>query len=65
MSVSPLGELLTPRGLSPRNELYLLRDRRLSAKLVPTYADRKWHVVSVTNPYGSILGFSSAAGRKR
>jgi hypothetical protein len=29
----------------------------LSAKLVPALADRGWHVVSVTDPYGRILGF--------
>jgi hypothetical protein len=33
------------------------RDRRLSAKLVPNFADRVCHVVSVTDPYGRILGF--------
>jgi CBS-domain-containing membrane protein len=32
-------------------------DLRLSAKLVPTFADRVCHVVSVTDPYGRILGF--------
>jgi CBS-domain-containing membrane protein len=32
-------------------------DRHLSAKLVPTFADRGCHVVSVTDPYGRILGF--------
>jgi hypothetical protein len=32
-------------------------DRRLSAKLVPTFVDRERHVVSVTDPYGRILGF--------
>jgi hypothetical protein len=31
--------------------------RRLSAKLVPTFADRECHVVSVTDPYDRILGF--------
>jgi hypothetical protein len=31
-------------------ELYRPSDRRLSAKLVPTFADRGCHVVSVTNP---------------
>jgi hypothetical protein len=30
---------------------------RLSAKLVPTFVDRGRHVVSVTDPYGRILGF--------
>jgi hypothetical protein len=39
------------------SELYRLRDRRLSAKLVPTFADRGCHIVSVTDPYGRILGF--------
>jgi hypothetical protein len=32
-------------------------DRRLSAKSVPTPADRRCHVVSVTDSYGRILGF--------
>jgi CBS-domain-containing membrane protein len=32
-------------------------DLRLSANLVPTFADRGCHVVSVTDPYGRILGF--------
>jgi hypothetical protein len=35
------------------NELYQPSDRRLSAKLVPTFADRRCHVVSVTDPYAS------------
>jgi hypothetical protein len=39
------------------SELYRLSDRSLSAKLVPTSADRGCHVVSVTDPYGRILGF--------
>jgi hypothetical protein len=29
----------------------------LSAKLVPIFTDRGYLVVSVTDPYGSILGF--------
>jgi hypothetical protein len=33
------------------------RDRRLSATLVPTSADRWCRVVSVTDLYGRILGF--------
>jgi hypothetical protein len=37
------------------SELCRPNDRRLSAKLVPTFADRGCHVVSVTDPYGSIL----------
>jgi hypothetical protein len=32
-------------------------DRRLLAKLVSTFADRGCHVVSMTDPYGRILGF--------
>jgi hypothetical protein len=39
------------------SELYRLSDRCLSAKLVPTFADRGCHMVSVTDPYGRILGF--------
>jgi hypothetical protein len=39
-------------------ELYqTMSDRRLSAKLVPTFADRGCHVVSVTDPYKRIIGF--------
>jgi hypothetical protein len=38
-------------------ELYRLSDRRLSAKLVPTFADRVCRVVSTTDPYDRILGF--------
>jgi hypothetical protein len=32
-------------------------DRSLSAELVPTFADRGYHAVSVTDPYGRILAF--------
>jgi hypothetical protein len=39
------------------SELYRSRDRCLSAKLVPTFADEGCHVVSVTDSYGHILGF--------
>jgi hypothetical protein len=39
------------------SELYRPSDRRLSAKVVSTFADRECHVVSVTDPYGRILGF--------
>jgi hypothetical protein len=42
--------------MSPRTN-YTDRDRRLSAKLVPTFADGGCHVVSVTDPYGRNLGF--------
>jgi hypothetical protein len=41
----------------PASELYRPSDRRLSAKLLPTFADRGCHVVSVTDPYCRILGF--------
>jgi hypothetical protein len=40
------------------SELYRQSDRRLSAKWLPTFAERGCHVVSVTDPYGRILGFS-------
>jgi hypothetical protein len=39
------------------SELYRPSDRRLSAKLVSTFADRGCLVVSATDPYGRILGF--------
>jgi hypothetical protein len=39
------------------SELYRPSDRSLSAKLVATFADRRCHVVSVTDPYGRILDF--------
>jgi hypothetical protein len=39
------------------SELYRPSDRRLLANLVPTLTDRGWHVVSVTDPYGRVLGF--------
>jgi hypothetical protein len=39
------------------SELYRPSGRRLSAKLAPTFAERGCHVVSVTDPYGSILVF--------
>jgi hypothetical protein len=45
------------RGLSPQSKLYQPRDRRMSAKLVPTFVDRGCHVVSMTNPYGRNLIF--------
>jgi hypothetical protein len=37
------------------SELYRPIDRRLSTKLVPTFAHRGCHVVSATDPYGRIL----------
>jgi hypothetical protein len=32
-------------------------DSRLSAKLVPTFADRGYRLISATDPHGRILGF--------
>jgi hypothetical protein len=39
------------------SELYRPSDCRLSAKWLPTFADRGCHVVSVTDSHGRILGF--------
>jgi hypothetical protein len=39
------------------SELYRSSDRRLSANLVPTFADRRCHVVKVTDPYDRIFAF--------
>jgi hypothetical protein len=39
------------------SELYRPSDRRLSAKLVPTFAHKGCYVVSVADPYGHIFGF--------
>jgi hypothetical protein len=39
------------------SELYQLGNCRLSANLMPTFADRRCHVVSMTDPYGRILHF--------
>jgi hypothetical protein len=41
------------------SELYRLSDRSFSAKLVRTSADRRCHVVSLTDPYGRIIGILS------
>jgi hypothetical protein len=38
-------------------ELYRPSVRRLSAKLVPTLADKGCHMVSVTDPYDRFLRF--------
>jgi hypothetical protein len=53
----------TPWSESAR-KLYRPRDRRLSAKLVTTFADRGCHVVSMTDPYGNILGFLDRSRNK-
>jgi hypothetical protein len=39
------------------SKLYRPSDLHLCLKLVPTFADRGCHVVSVTDSYGCILGF--------
>jgi hypothetical protein len=39
------------------SELYRPSDRRLSVTLVPTFEHTECRVVSVTDPYGRILGF--------
>jgi hypothetical protein len=46
-----LHKKLTP-WLYSSNELYRQSDRRLSAKLVPTFADIECRVVSATDPHG-------------
>jgi hypothetical protein len=50
--------------LAKLNSVALVRERikrqselRLSTKLMPTFADRGFHVVSQTNPHGHILDF--------
>jgi hypothetical protein len=43
--------------LSLASELYRPSDRRLSAKLVPTFEDRGCRVVSATDPHCRIVGF--------
>jgi hypothetical protein len=44
------------RGLSPLAN-YTDRERRMSVKLVSTFAERGCHVVSTADPYGHNLGF--------
>jgi hypothetical protein len=39
------------------SELYRPSYRSFSAKLVPTFTDRRCHLASVTDSYGRILGF--------
>jgi hypothetical protein len=43
--------------LESASELYRPSDCSLSVKLLPTFAYTGCHVVSVTDPYGRILGF--------
>jgi hypothetical protein len=51
-----MGNQLAP-WCEPASELYRPSARRLSAMLVPTFADRKCDVVSKTDSYSRILGF--------
>jgi hypothetical protein len=53
---SPHSQWKTPWSESA-SELYRPSDRRLSAKIAPTFSDRGCHVVSVTNPHDRIFGF--------
>jgi hypothetical protein len=58
--MSPLPEKITTLKTpwpESANELYRSSEYLLSAKLMPTFAGRKRHVVSVTDPYGLNLGF--------
>jgi hypothetical protein len=56
-----MSQILNPIKKNPwsesASELYRPSDRRLSAKWLPTFADRGCNVVSATDPYGCILGF--------
>jgi hypothetical protein len=45
------------RGLSPRDKLYQLSHRLLSAKLVPNFADRSCRMVRAMDSHGRILDF--------
>jgi hypothetical protein len=56
LSVSLINSSTTP-WLESAGELYRPSDLRLSAKLLPTIADRGCYVVSVTDPYGRNLAF--------
>jgi hypothetical protein len=50
-------DLLKLKTKQTASELYRPSDLRLSPKVVPTFADRGCQVVSMTDPYGRILGF--------
>jgi hypothetical protein len=51
-----IGTELNPMALV-RERTVLTERPRLSAKLMPTFADRRCRVVSSTDPHGRILGF--------
>jgi hypothetical protein len=57
VQVQSTGATLKAPWSESASELYRPSDRRLSAKWLPTFADKGCHVVSVTDPYGRILGF--------
>jgi hypothetical protein len=48
-----------------REELYRPSKRRFSGELVPTFADRGYYVVSLTNPYGRLCGLVVPGYRSR
>jgi hypothetical protein len=50
LSLTKRSEIVKLRGFESASELYRSSDRRRSAKLVPTSADRGCHVVSATSP---------------
>jgi hypothetical protein len=50
-------QLKNPPWPESASELDRPSDRRFSTKLVPTFTDKRCHVVSVTNPYGRNLHF--------
>jgi hypothetical protein len=52
-----MSKLNQTRWSESASELYRPSDHRLSVKLVPTFADTEYRVVSVTVPYGRILDF--------
>jgi hypothetical protein len=59
----PFQQQQTKQTLRPESASELCRpsDRLLSAKLVPTFADRGCHMVSVTDPYCRNLSFLTGA----
>jgi hypothetical protein len=57
ITLPDIPELVLVTFLVFASELYRPSDRHLPAKLVPSFADRGCHVVSVTDPYGRILNF--------
>jgi hypothetical protein len=56
-SVTQVSVIKRTLWLESTSKLYRLNNRHLSAKLMPTFADREWHVVSVMDPYSHIFGF--------